>query len=48
VYKKDEYTRDVVLPEGRWRADDGVEYDGGYTVTVDAPLGRLPWFELIG
>lgn len=47
IYKKDEYSRAVVLPEGRWRADDGTEYDGGCTVTVDAPLGRLPWFEKI-
>jgi len=45
IYKKDEYKRTVVLPDGLWRADDGTEYAGGCTVTVDAPLCRLPWFE---
>lgn len=45
VCKKGETTRTVVLPQGRWRADDGCEYDGGAAITVEAPLGRLPWFE---
>ena len=39
--------RTVVLPDGRWRADDGVEYDGGANIVVDAPLARLPWFERV-
>ncbi len=45
VVKKGATTREVVLPEGSWRADDGTLYAGPCTVTVDAPLGRLPWFE---
>ncbi|MDA3959480.1 MAG: glycoside hydrolase family 31 protein [Planctomycetota bacterium] len=36
--------RSVTLPPGRWRADDGAEYAGDSTVTVAAPLERLPWF----
>lgn len=39
--------REVVLPAGRWRADDGVEYDGPAEIVVDAPLARLPWFERV-
>ncbi|SEG99791.1 Glycosyl hydrolases family 31 [Nonomuraea solani] len=39
-------SRDVVLPPGRWRADDGSVHDGDSTVTVGAPLSRLPWFRL--
>ena len=35
--------RTVVLPEGRWRADDGRLYEGG-TVGIDVPVGRLPYF----
>lgn len=37
---------DVVLPEGKWLADDGQLYDGGKTVTVSAPLSRIPHFIL--
>jgi alpha-glucosidase (family GH31 glycosyl hydrolase) len=37
--------RTVSLPGGRWRADDGVEYEGPTEIVVDAPLARLPWFE---
>jgi alpha-glucosidase len=39
--------RTVVLPDGKWRADDGAEYDGAATIVVDAPLARLPWFERV-
>jgi alpha-glucosidase (family GH31 glycosyl hydrolase) len=39
--------RSVALPGGRWRADDGVEYDGPAEIVVDAPLARLPWFESV-
>jgi alpha-glucosidase (family GH31 glycosyl hydrolase) len=39
--------RTVVLPNGRWRADDGAEYDGPAKIVVGAPLGRLPWFERV-
>lgn len=45
VCKKGAVRREVVLPDGLWRADDGTQYAGGCTITVDAPLGRLPWFE---
>ncbi len=44
VLVKGARTRDVILPKGRWLADDGVEYEGGQTITVDAPLERLPYF----
>jgi alpha-glucosidase (family GH31 glycosyl hydrolase) len=37
--------RSVALPSGRWRADDGAEYDGPAEIVVGTPLARLPWFE---
>ena len=37
---------DVVLPDGKWLADDGTLYEGGKTVTVDTPLSRVPYFTL--
>ncbi len=44
VLQKGAHTRDVVLPEGKWKADDGQVYNGGTTVKVEAPLKRLPYF----
>lgn len=35
-------TREVRLPEGEWFAEDGTVYKGGTTVTVPAPLNRVP------
>ena len=40
-------SRDVVLPKGKWKADDGKIYDGGKTISVDVPLDRIPYFEKI-
>ena len=40
-------TRTVRFPKiskGKWIADDGKMYKGGTTVTIDAPLNRLPYF----
>ncbi|MGI6107344.1 MAG: TIM-barrel domain-containing protein [Lachnospiraceae bacterium] len=38
-------SRRVALPAGRWiEYETGKEYDGGQTVTVDAPLYRIPLF----
>lgn len=38
-------TRQVVLPEGTWRADDGSVVKGPAKVKVTTPLDRLPYFE---
>ena len=45
VLTKGAVTRDVALPEGRWRYVDGTVYEGGVTVTVPAPINVLPYFE---
>lgn len=47
VIKKGELTRDVMLPQGKWQTDDGKIYEGGKTVSVDAPLDVLPLFKKI-
>jgi alpha-glucosidase (family GH31 glycosyl hydrolase) len=46
VVNQGQTRREVVLPPGKWKADDGTVYDGGSTITVNAPLDRLPHFEL--
>ena len=38
------FSRTVVLPEGRWTADDGQVYEGPATITVDVPIDRIPRF----
>lgn len=44
VLKKGATSRKVVLPPGKWSADDGQVYDGPATIEVAAPLSRLPYF----
>jgi len=38
-------SRTVVIPPGRWTADDGRVYEGPMTVEIATPLERLPHFE---
>jgi alpha-glucosidase (family GH31 glycosyl hydrolase) len=45
VMEKGAVSRKVVLPPGKWLADDGQAYDGPGVVDVAAPIGRLPHFE---
>ena len=35
----------VVLPPGKWKAEDGQVYNGPTTIEVTTPLERLPYFE---
>lgn len=37
-------SREVRLPAGRWRADDGEVITGPCRATVKTPLSRLPYF----
>ena len=45
VVEKDAKSRKVVLPPGKWKADDGQIYVGPSMVDVTAPISRLPYFE---
>ena len=47
VITKGTVRRDVILPEGKWKMYNGDIFDGGKTVTVDAPLGVIIYFEKI-
>lgn len=44
VLEQGAVSRTVVLPPGTWLADDGTRYVGPCTITVSAPLTRLPYF----
>lgn len=39
--------RNVRLPKGTWRDDQGKRYRGGKTYHIQVPLDRLPYFEKI-
>jgi alpha-glucosidase (family GH31 glycosyl hydrolase) len=45
VVEKGAKTRKVVLPPGKWKADDGQIHAGPATIEIAAPLSRLPHFE---
>ncbi len=48
VLAKGAVTRDVALPDGKWKDHrDGKIYDGGRTITVDAPVDSLPIMEKV-
>ena len=49
VVERGALMRDVILPPGRW-IDwwDGSVYEGGRTITVDAPLDKLPLYMMEG
>jgi len=40
-------SRTVVLPQGKWEAEDGKTYKGDKTIEVTVPLERLPYFRRI-
>ena len=45
VVEKGAKSRKIVLPPGKWRADDGEVYIGSVTIEIPTPLSRLPYFE---
>lgn len=47
VTEKGATSREVVLPKGDWKADDGNTYKGGNTIEILVPLERLPYFRRI-
>ncbi|MGJ8725721.1 MAG: glycoside hydrolase family 31 protein [Roseibacillus sp.] len=44
VVKNGARQRNVILPEGEWKAENGQTYQGGQTIEIKVPLERLPYF----
>ena len=38
-------TRTALIPQGRWKSDDGTVVEGPARIALEVPLGRLPFFE---
>ena len=47
VAVKGQRSREVVLPEGQWKGDDGTDVTGPVKIIIDVPLERLPWYRRI-
>ncbi|MCM0647318.1 glycoside hydrolase family 31 protein [Clostridium swellfunianum] len=47
VLKKGATSRSIVFPRGKWIGDDKTVVQGPCTITVDAPIERLPWYEKV-
>ena len=46
IFELNCFKRDVYLPAGQWKlTSTGEIFDGGCTVTVDAPIEYMPVFE---
>ncbi len=46
IFHLNQFVRDVYLPEGQWKlTSTGEIFQGGKTVTVDAPIEYMPVFE---
>lgn len=46
IAEKGKKQRNVILPKGKWMADDGKTYKGGKSYLIDVPLDRIPYFLL--
>jgi alpha-glucosidase len=47
MLEKGKMQREVKLPIGEWKADDGKKFKGGNSYTIDVPLDRLLYFQLV-
>jgi alpha-glucosidase (family GH31 glycosyl hydrolase) len=47
IVEKGKTQRNVILPKGKWAADDGKIYNGGTSYLIDVPLDRIAYFYLL-
>jgi alpha-glucosidase len=47
VTDKGARSRKVILPAGKWQAEDGTVFKGGKTIEISVPLERLPFLRKI-
>ncbi|MBC7628101.1 MAG: glycoside hydrolase, partial [Ferruginibacter sp.] len=45
LLEKNKFTRDVIIPPGKWKADDGKIIKGPVKISIKVPLDRLPHFQ---
>jgi alpha-glucosidase (family GH31 glycosyl hydrolase) len=42
--EKGQRTRDVIIPKGTWKSDDGSVVKGPSEIQINVPIERLPWY----
>lgn len=47
VVKKGKRSREVFFPDGKWQGDDGSVVTGPTKMSIDVPIGRLPWYRKV-
>ena len=47
VVEKGARSRKLVLPEGKWKSEEGDTFEGGKTVDIKVPIDRLPYFRRV-
>ncbi len=47
LLEKGKIQREIKLPKGEWKADDGKKFKGSSSYMIDVPLDRLPYFQLV-
>ena len=47
VLEKGARTRQLAVPPGQWRGDDGSTVSGPSSILIQAPLERLPWYRRV-
>jgi alpha-glucosidase len=39
--------RSVLFPKGKWISNNGISYSDGKSYSIEVPLERIPYFNLI-
>ena len=47
LLEKGKDSREVMMPKGKWKSDDGKIINGPSKIVVNVPIDRLPFFQLI-
>ena len=47
VLKKEQHTRDIILPKGKWQGFDGKIYNGSKKISIQVDLATIPYFQKV-
>jgi alpha-glucosidase (family GH31 glycosyl hydrolase) len=47
VVVKGQRSREITIPEGKWKGDDGSVITGPVKLEIKVPLARLPWYRKV-
>ena len=47
MLQKNQLSRSVIIPAGKWKDDEGKIIKGPVKISIQVPLNRLPYYELV-